>query len=132
MVNLQLTRKLNTPQMFFLPMELKARVIQELKRKNITYQSFTWRDYDKTKYQKEITLSQNNFKHAQWQGDLNRMGALLTNVAPEDMFDLCLQLFGFTMDKEERQLQAMYEAKAKETYLRDYQQMDGTIPVHQK
>ncbi len=178
MVNFKLTRTLDTPHMFFLPAELKGRVIQELQKQNIPYQSFSWRQYQpsdheqdlalaKLNFQKaqwtgdlnrmgaiysivapedlfdswrqyqpsdheqDLALAKLNFQKAQWTGDLNRMGAIYSIVAPEDLFDVCLQLFGITMDNDERQLQSVYDRKAEETYLRDYQDMDGIIPVHQ-
>ena len=131
MVNFKLTRTLDTPRMFFLPAELKARVIQELQKQNIPYQSFSWRQYQPSDYEQDLALAKLNFQKAQWTGDLNRMGAIYSIVAPEDLFDVCLQLFGITMDNDERQLQSVYDRKAAETYLRDYQDMDGVIPVHQ-
>lgn len=131
MVNFKLTRTLDTPRMFFLPAELKGRVIQELQKQNIPYQSFSWRQYQPSDHEQDLALAKLNFQKAQWTGDLNRMGAIYSIVTPEDLFDVCLQLFGITMDNDERQLQSVYDRKAEETYLRDYQDMDGVIPVHQ-
>lgn len=131
MVNFKLTRTLDTPRMFFLPAELKGRVIQELQKQNIPYQSFSWRQYQPSDHEQDLALAKLNFQKAQWTGDLNRMGAIYSIVPPEDLFDVCLQLFGITMDNDERQLQSVYDRKAEETYLRDYQDMDGVIPVHQ-
>lgn len=131
MVNFKLTRTLDTPHMFFLPAELKGRVIQELQKQNIPYQSFSWRQYQPSDHEQDLALAKLNFQKAQWTGDLNRMGAICSIVSPEDLFDVCLQLFGITMDNDERQLQSVYDRKAEETYLRDYQDMDGIIPVHQ-
>lgn len=131
MVNFKLTRTLDTPRMFFLPAELKGRVIQELQKQNIPYQSFSWRQYQPSDHEQDLALAKLNFQKAQWTGDLNRMGAICSIVSPEDLFDVCLQLFGITMDHDERQLQSVYDRKAEETYLRDYQDMDGVISVHQ-
>lgn len=130
MVELHVSHELENDEMFFLPMEIKARVLVEFRRAGIPYKSYTWRDYDAREYAEDLESARLRFREASWEGDVNRMGAIESKVPFEDLFALCLMLFGDTMDGDERRAREQMEREMWESYLRDYQDLDGVIQIH--
>lgn len=129
MVTLNITRTLPEPNMFFLPMLLKARVLDEFKKQNIPFKSYKRTDYNPDDYVHEMNLARMNFAKNHYDCDLTRLDAIESKISPEDIFDLCLQLFGPTMDPDEKATQEKYKKESWNAYLANANYLDGTIPI---
>ena len=130
MMHLTYTKLLEQPNLFFIPMLLKSRILIELRRQNIPYKSYLHKDlppYNREDYQRAATA----FRDAGWNGDTNRMAGIVSQIPSENLFKACTMLFGPNMDPEEKLKEKELETMAQSTYLENYADMNY-IPVHTK
>lgn len=130
MMHLTYTETLEQPNLFFIPMLLKSRLLMELRRQNIPYRSYLYKNlppHNNEDYQKAATA----FRNAGWNGDTNRMAGILCRIPPKNLFQACTMLFGPNMDPEEKQKQKELEEMAQSSYLENYADIDY-IPIHKK
>lgn len=129
-MHLTYTKLLEQPSLFFIPMLLKSRILMELRRQNIPYKSYLYKNlppYNHEDYQRAAMA----FRNAGWDGDTNRMAGIVSRILSEELFQACTMLFGPNMDPEEKLKEKELEETAQATYLENYADMDY-IPVRAK
>lgn len=113
--DLRLTDKEHT---IFVPMVLLPEIADYLEKENIKYKSINWRNIPKEMESKKLAAAK-RFKNA-GHTSTTCMGAIVSNVDPEHLFQKCLLFFGDTIDPDYKSEMDFYEEKAHETYEKCY------------
>ncbi len=131
MISIDTTKTTNKNIIFFLPQQLKPLVTRLLRQQQISYESIFWKDVNQEKYATQLAHAKDQFLHAGWSGLNNRYGAIVSHIEPDELFRVCKQFFGPTMDKDYKQSQTKAEKKALSEYEQYHTNLDGKIPIVQ-
>lgn len=123
---------LEEPSLFFVPQLIKPYVARELRKAGFECETLYWRNIDEAEHADEILRARMMFEDAGYDGVLERMGAILSRVHPDDLFELSKKFFGPTIDPDFKRSIDEMEANLLKTYEECYSDLDGIIQIHAK
>lgn len=85
-------------QIFFPPQLIMSEVHPILREHHIEFETIYWRDVNKDLYREELIKAQEWFEEHGCEENLECMSAIVSYVNAQDLYDLCLQFFGSTID----------------------------------
>lgn len=125
MIQLRITKqKLSESELFYLPSLLSADILHVLRAHEIPCTPIKRTDIVESE---AVDTARQKFLEAGWKENIKPMSAIQSTINPDDLFDLCTQFFGPTIDKDYRKLLDRCDKENQEYYQTVEKILDHTI-----